>query len=1079
MRRLLPIPAYLWLFVLCLFAASCETTAPGGSGDAALKTETGARFKTTVVQRVGIKWEIPAQLGSFEQNQNYDRVFVAGRNCVSILYCVDLGNLKPDDSACVYALFRNFDIAYPSANVLRQPDDEVHGIKWSHYVSRNPETNDSVSLNVDVAQIEGGLVGLISLTPTQNGKKAEWGATEMYKYVSSVEKKSGIQPTWTERNSLRKNSGDILAYIGRSYLDRSRPEEAVAFIRAACAVRPDDLALAEFYVDSLITARKYEETVVEGESLLVKFPKSSGIVWRRAYALGEQDKKEEALAQFNRAVFEMGDNSSPCLNAYFSYLCKIREIGKRLSEVESLAEKNGDPMIQLYLAKACVESGNGDKADKTIDMVVSRFGENGQLAQSIVSLYSDAGQYEKAHRVARNIAATGNPEGDYLEAVVYYSENLFEKARESAMKSLAKMPHTRNVLEIVDAINARLGKADTSLFRTPVEPVALPEGFDALKTEAPSGFDDGFGAYNEYRGVMYYFEPGKSLRTTRYGKIRMTSVNAIRQRNEITLPFDPLFERIFVNRLEVFDPSGAKIAKGDLANYYITNSTNDTLMSQKKELHMPVPSMTPGCTVEYVVTYETLGPQDNMLFQICRLSGDVPTLLSFAGLRGATGKVTVTTANGVEALPDAPGLVFRYAKTPEPATLFSAMPPDTTYAPCVWLGIAGRTWADECAEYLKTVGDLYAPSEIVAEKVKEILGDTFTEDEAVRKITGFVRESLTYQGLLFGVRAMIPNKCETILSNRYGDCKDHSFLLMQMLRAAKVKAYLALVDTEKNVNLSIPDTFQFNHMIVYLPEYRGGIFIDATDKELSERYEPLGLEGSPCFIIDEKNPRIVNVPANPPDTSLITIDRKVTVAEDGTALVSEKVVLSGLWAGYVRNVLRGKTPREYPVVLSRGTRTDGLFSVRSVQAENLDDPDAEVTLAYEFTVKTFSLVEGKLVGRVPLTWDLEQVTLPGDQLVRRIPLEQEYALSCRTSVILVPPAGWRIEEGSQGTDTSLEVPSVAFSIKLTQSEDNLFHCLSAIERRKGLFPATEAKAREEICDEARRSLARPIILVKR
>jgi tetratricopeptide (TPR) repeat protein len=1077
MRRLLPNAAYFWLLILCLFAASCETTAPGGGGSQR-SAETVARFKTTVVSRAGVKWEIPAQLGSFEQNQNYDRVFAAGRNCVSILYCVDLGELKPDESACVYALFRNFDIAYPAANILRQPDDEVNGIRWNHYISKNSGDRGSLRLNVDVAQIPGVLVGLISLTPTESGAEQSWGAEGMYKFISLVGKKDNAQPTWIERDSVRKNSGDILAYIGRSYLDRSRPEEAVAFIRAACAIRPDDQPLAEFYVDSLITAKKYEETVSEGAALLAKFPKSSGLVWRRAFALGELDKKDEALAQYNRAVSEMGDNSSPCLNAYLSYLCKIREIGKRLSEVEALAEKNGEPMVQLYLAKACVESGDGEKADKTIDEVVARYGENGQLAQSIVSLYSDAGQFEKAHRVARNIAATGNPEGDYLEAIVYFGENLFEKARESALKSLAKMPNDRNVLEIVDAINARLGKADTSLFRNPVEPVALPADFLVLKAEAPAGFEDGFGAYNQYRGVMYFFEPGKTMRTTRYGRICMTSVNAIRERNEITLPFDPLFERIFVNRLEVFDTSGAKIAEGELANYYVANSTDDTLMSQKKELHMPVPAMTPGCTVEYVVTYETLGPQDNMLFQICRLSGDVPTLLSFAGVRGATDKITVTTANGVEALPDTQSLVFRYAKNPEPTTQYSSMPPDTTYAPCVWVGIAGRTWADECAEYLKTVGDLYAPSEIAAEKVKQILGDNFTEEEAVRKITSFVRESLTYQGLLFGVRAMIPNKCETILSNRYGDCKDHSFLLMQMLRAAKVKAYLALVDTEKNVNISIPDTFQFNHMIVYLPEYRGGIFIDATDKELSERIEPLGLEGCPCLIIDAENPRIVNVPANPPGTSVIRIDRKVTVSEDGTALVSEKAVFTGLWAGYVRNVLRGKTPREYPVVLARGSRTDGLNPVRAVQAENLDDPDAEVTLTYEFAVKAFSLVEGKLVGRIPLTWDLEQVTLPGDQLVRRIPLSQDYLLNCETDVTVITPAGWKVDEASEGANAAFDTPSVAFSMTLLPPEGDFLRYKVAIERRKGLFPAAEAKAREEACDEARRSLSRPIILVK-
>ncbi|HNX05283.1 MAG TPA: DUF3857 domain-containing protein, partial [Opitutales bacterium] len=931
------------------------TEAPSGANQGTQRPAAPA-FQTTVIGQKGVKWSIPKAInGKFEPNQYYDRVFTAGDRGVSLLFCVNLGQLQPDELACAFAIMRNFNLEYPSERVIRQQKTESNGLAWDHFISNGKGDAGYFRMNIDITCSEGRLVGLIGITRLATEKGAEdWGAGDLHRYITLLPPDPKAQNTEWGLLANQKNSGDILALIGRSYLDRSRNEEAVNFIKAAREVRPNDQLLAEFMLDAQISARHFDDIIGEANALAMRFPKSSGLVWRKAYALGELDRRDEALSEYRRAVFDMGDHSTVCLNAYLSYLCKIDEIGNNLEEVEKLASLNGDPAIQVYLARACLASGESERADKAIDDLVSRSGDNMQLAQAIVGLYLDTGNYEKAHGIARKLSDKDNPVGYYLEAAVYFHEGKYNEARVAAMKSREKLTNDRNVIELIDVINSRLGKADTTLFQNKIDPVPLPDDFASLVPPAQDDFEDDFGAHNEYRGVMYDFEPGKPIRTTRYLRYQVTTLGGIRRMNEISMPFDPLFERIYVNYLRVFDSKGEKIAEGDLANYYVTNSSDEVLMSQKKELHMPIPSLSPGCTVEYAVTYVTLGKQERMMFQLARLASDIPTRLAFAGLRGNTDAVTSATANGAETLPPKPGLIFSYARTPDPITSYSSMPADTAYIPCVWFCATGRTWADECAYFVKNVKTLLEPSPVAAERVKELLGENPTPEDAVRKITAFVRDSLTYQGLLFGVRAMVPNTCETILANRYGDCKDHSYLLMQMLNAAGVKAHLALVDTERNVNIDMPDAFQFNHMIVYLPDFKGGIFIDATDKGLSEVFEPFSLEGCPCLIIDSDNPRIVSVPANPPLSSTIRITRTIDISADGRATVDEKAVFRGLWAGYVRSVLRERSPREYSVALSQSARIPGLFPVKSIETENLDNLDEDMVLRYKFTVALFS-----------------------------------------------------------------------------------------------------------------------------
>jgi tetratricopeptide (TPR) repeat protein len=1029
----------------------------------------------------GIKWTVPGSFnGKFESNPNYNTVLAIGDVGASFLSIANTGTAEPDAYAIACAVIRGFNIDFPSAGVRKLESTENNGAVWQHYIYEGTNEKGPFQIVFDVTLHERKVVGLVNFTLLRGPQKQpQWKNAEAYKGIAFTTPDAQTKFTKTDANACAAATTRLLLYMSRSYMDRSRPADALPFVNEARIINPGDRAIVEMNADELILTRDYAKILPELNILCSLFPDDSALVWRHAFVLGEMGNKAEALKEYARAIHEMGNVNEDALNAYLSYLDNIHELGSRLDEVVALCNQCGDPSIQLYMARACLDSGDKTRAGKIIEDLVAKCEAYPQLAEPLISLYLDMENYDEALRISELVIKQGNPAGHYLAAATLMREGRFKEARAHIILSLEKLPNNRNVKDLSDAINAQLGKADTSTFQMPIEAIPLPVEFKTLVPAAPNGFEEGFGAHNEYQGVLYDFTKNKQLRTTLYGRFHVGTVSALRKMNDLRFPFDPLYERVYVNYVRVFGPDGTQIAEGKLADYYTANDSQQSLMSQKKELHIPVPSLSPGCTVEYATSFLTLGNQDKMPFKLRRLSQYNPTQIAFAGIRGDTKGIVYALANGAQELDAQDGAtLFFYATFPEPLTMYPDTPPGTMYIPSVWLGSSEKTWAGETKDYYAKAGKLMNPDPIAAERAKQLLGDKYTKADAVRKLTDYVRESLTYQGLAFGVRAMIPNTCEDILRNRYGDCKDHSYLLVQMLRSVGIKAYLALVDTTRGINTAIPDTGQFDHMIVYLPDYNGGWFIDATDKVSSSDYEPFWLADCPSLILDPDNARLVTIPRNPADTSGIDVIRNVRISADGVTQVDEKVTFRGLWAGYMRNILRDKTVSEYAPAIADAVQMQEIASVKNIKAQHLDDLKSDVVLEYSYAPEDgFADVGGTLSGHIPASWEIDSLTLLNDQPVRRVPIWQNHDYKVTADTTITPPEGYKVSVSGSANPVKAVTPFFSFEFGMRADGQSL-KIVSRCGKNSGVFPASTRDARESAYSNAMNEIRQPIVLVK-
>jgi hypothetical protein len=94
----------------------------------------------------------------------------------------------------------------------------------------------------------------------------------------------------------------------------------------------------------------------------------------------------------------------------------------------------------------------------------------------------------------------------------------------------------------------------------------------------------------------------------------------------------------------------------------------------------------------------------------------------------------------------------------------------------------------------------------------------------------FVQDEIRYTGIEMGEYSQRPNSPERVLTQRFGDCKDKSLLLIYLLQKANIDAYMAYVDTYsgKRTRDYLPSPFLFDHAVVVIEHNGFKTWIDPT-----------------------------------------------------------------------------------------------------------------------------------------------------------------------------------------------------------------------------------------------------------
>ena len=99
--------------------------------------------------------------------------------------------------------------------------------------------------------------------------------------------------------------------------------------------------------------------------------------------------------------------------------------------------------------------------------------------------------------------------------------------------------------------------------------------------------------------------------------------------------------------------------------------------------------------------------------------------------------------------------------------------------------------------------------------------------EQARALYNWVARNIRYVAIYLGDGGIVPHDANSILRNRYGDCKDHNALLIALLAAKGINATSALINSGNAYTLpKYPVLGPFNHVITYIPAWHQ--YLDST-----------------------------------------------------------------------------------------------------------------------------------------------------------------------------------------------------------------------------------------------------------
>lgn len=137
----------------------------------------------------------------------------------------------------------------------------------------------------------------------------------------------------------------------------------------------------------------------------------------------------------------------------------------------------------------------------------------------------------------------------------------------------------------------------------------------------------------------------------------------------------------------------------------------------------------------------------------------------------------------------------------------------------------------------------------VKEKTVSLIAGSNSDEEKIKKIYEWVRDEIRYEeneiGFLTGYK---PHKCEEILDYKFGDCKDHTVILISMLDSAGIKSYPVLVGRDA-INMGTPSPYEFYHSMVAVPKDGGFIWLDPTCSYCPYGYLSSGEQGADVLML--------------------------------------------------------------------------------------------------------------------------------------------------------------------------------------------------------------------------------------
>jgi transglutaminase-like putative cysteine protease len=332
-------------------------------------------------------------------------------------------------------------------------------------------------------------------------------------------------------------------------------------------------------------------------------------------------------------------------------------------------------------------------------------------------------------------------------------------------------------------------------------------------------------------------------------------------------------------------------------------------------------------------------------------------------------------------------------------------------------------------------------SGLLPSKIKEL--QFLSKGNAVRYLelaTRFVQDQIRYMGIEMGEYSHRPNSPDKVLKQRYGDCKDKSLLLIQLLKGNSISAYPVYVNTylKDKTKEILPTTGAFNHAVV-LAELNGQkIWIDPTMSDqggpIQKNYFPYAAN---VLVVKPGNNQLEWVEPNPQGKlSSITLIKMPDTSAGNKAEVTIRSTYTANYADQMRSEIASsgidkleKDFLEYYTKIYPGIGKTKDLIVRDDRKNNL------ISLEEEYEIENPWVKEDSLSNKYFAYFYGDMVNNELRKLgkARNIPFALKYPSNIHQVVKILFP----MDADIKNEDFQVKRPGYSFHYKRSKSADTI------------------------------------------
>lgn len=191
-------------------------------------------------------------------------------------------------------------------------------------------------------------------------------------------------------------------------------------------------------------------------------------------------------------------------------------------------------------------------------------------------------------------------------------------------------------------------------------------------------------------------------------------------------------------------------------------------------------------------------------------------------------------------------------------------------------------------------------------RVLDLTKNETTTAGKVRQVYRFLQDNTRYVSIQLGIGGWQTIEAEKVAASQYGDCKALTNYAGALLKAVGIPSFPALVragDDEPDLLTDFP-SFQFNHVILCVPNDRDTIFLECTSGHGPAGYLGDFTGGRHALLILASGGKLIRTPAYRPADNLQQRRITVTLTEQGDATADVQTRYTGLQQDDYASALR-------------------------------------------------------------------------------------------------------------------------------------------------------------------------------